>query len=655
MRSPRLVSSSALLALLATVPLAQQPLFSFAQISDSQPADAGDWDAFELVLDTIVDGGSSGALLPHDVAFVLFAGDLVDSNQVSQWNTWVSTMDARLTAHGIPLLAVPGNHDQNNGSIANYETFIGPSEPWQALSAELTGQNGPSVSTGWEGLCFIGLNNSNGSWNQVSSADRALVEDLAAAAAARQDNVFLLVHHPHNEGSRIPLLTALETPGVVGYMHGHSGSPHATHGLASVDNDDVWDLNTNAIYLDGGILYYEVFPNELHVHVVQLLDSPNLPPPVIVPLVHSMREVGSGGPGTGVRFEAVADAKVRSSAASTNYGHEPDIRVRVDSTTQWRSYLRFDLSSLGSVTIDSATLRLFCTESSLDAGAVYATSSSWSETGITWSNAPAASGPALVSTGDATNGQWRQLDVTSAVRAGTRNFVLINTTDDGAFYSSREGADPPELVVEVGGPSAVEIDEIVPSIVDVFVPGTAETLRIEGQGFASGSTVELDGAPLDPEDYTRVDSATITVDLPPSSVGAHTLRVRSGTQSDSALIQVQLPSTPLLQVGTGDPLNQIESGDPVPIVVSGPIGSRQVLLASTQNSPSTTPRIHLGIGAGFSDLATIDVLVIPASGLAEMTGTAQVSSTETVYLQALTLGASSPYPVSNVQSIRLVP
>ncbi len=112
------------------------PLFTFAQISDSQPATAADQGRYEAVLDTIVASGQPGALIPHRVSFVMFVGDLVDnpSNQ-NQWTTWLNTINTRLTASGIPYRAVPGNHDWNSTvDFTNYKTYIGSTGVWETGS-----------------------------------------------------------------------------------------------------------------------------------------------------------------------------------------------------------------------------------------------------------------------------------------------------------------------------------------------------------------------------------------------------------------------------------------------------------------------------------------------------------------------------------------
>jgi len=130
--------------------------------------------------------------------------------------------------------------------------------------------------------------------------------------------------------------------------------------------------------------------------------------------------------------------------------------------------------------------------------------------------------------------------------------------------------------------------------------------------------------------------------------------VQSGGQSDSAVFQVQLPASPRLQVGTGDPMNQIASGNPVPIVASGPIGSRQMVTFSTTLQPSTNALVQLAIGANFTDLALAAVLVVPPDGFAQVIEVAPPTTSITVYLQSVTLDAG-PLATSNVQSVQLVP
>jgi hypothetical protein len=154
-----------------------------------------------------------------------------------------------------------------------------------------------------------------------------------------------------------------------------------------------------------------------------------------------------------------ADAHVQSGGPSSNYGTADHLRAKSDSTT-YRAYLRFDVPSY--VTdVRRATLRLRVTDASPSGGAVHAvpnvyagTSTPWTETGLTWSNAPAA-GSALATAGSAATGAWIELDVTGAVAApGALPLAIQSLSDDSVRYSSREGADPPQLVLELEPPPA---------------------------------------------------------------------------------------------------------------------------------------------------------------------------------------------------------
>jgi PKD repeat protein len=515
----------------APAALAQAPLFTFAQISDSQPDDEADWAAFQRVLDAIVASGSAGALIPQPIDFVLFAGDLVShARQQSEWIRFVDTIDASLTANAIPYRAVPGNHDDQEPGFDFYEFYIGDSGVWDTDSASVVGQNGPSVYTGWKGLRIIGFNNSNGGWNQISAADLAAIDSKVTAAAAAGENPFLMGHHPHDDRGVIPLASVLENTVVCCYAHGHSGSPSAKLGLPGIVNPYIWRMDTNSIYEEQAILYYEAYATELRVYVIELYTNPTaLPAPETIPLAYALQPVvlnppvaeftgtpiagvtpltvsfrdastgypsawlwtfGDGatsteqhpshsyttagvydvsltasnaaGSNTKLRtgyvsvsppppaqtFLPTADAYVKSSSPNSNYGSSSELRVKTGDSI-YRSYLRFDLGSLTGPWVISAKLRLYTTDGSSDGGALYPVAGGWTESGITWATAPAVGGAPIAAGAAVTAGQWREIDVTSWVRGtGTYEFALQSGSSNSAYYSSRQGANPPQLVVQ---------------------------------------------------------------------------------------------------------------------------------------------------------------------------------------------------------------
>src|SRR5262249_36051672 len=81
----------------------------------------------------------------------------------------------------------------------------------------------------------------------------------------------------------------LPNPSICCYNHGHRESPHAKKGLTGINNPNVWDFDSNAIYSDGAILYFEAYATQLKVYVIQLaLNLTSLPAPVTIALPHPL-------------------------------------------------------------------------------------------------------------------------------------------------------------------------------------------------------------------------------------------------------------------------------------------------------------------------------------------------------------------------------
>jgi PKD repeat protein len=172
----------------------------------------------------------------------------------------------------------------------------------------------------------------------------------------------------------------------------------------------------------------------------------------------------AGGPGSLVRTDYVtvseappppatftvvtsADSRVSQQYATSIYGSDPSLRVRLDPSGSHRAYTRFAVSGITG-TVTSVKLRLFVTDASPAGGTVYPTSSAWTESTLNWNNAPAATGAAIRAIGSTTLNAWVEVDLTGAVAAnGTYDFLISDGSSNSAFYSSREGAQPPELVI----------------------------------------------------------------------------------------------------------------------------------------------------------------------------------------------------------------
>lgn len=173
---------------------------------------------------------------------------------------------------------------------------------------------------------------------------------------------------------------------------------------------------------------------------------PPTPPPTQPPTPTPTATPPTGG--STVTFVPAADAQVLSSQPGTNFGSRTNLTVRNGGTTSYsyHSYLRFDVTGLGGPPT-SAKLRLFVTDASSSGGSVATTTTNWTEGSITWSTAPSA-GSTLATAGATSVGQWLELDVSGAVAGnGSYAFELLGGNGDSALYSSREGTNPPQLVV----------------------------------------------------------------------------------------------------------------------------------------------------------------------------------------------------------------
>jgi len=149
----------------------------------------------------------------------------------------------------------------------------------------------------------------------------------------------------------------------------------------------------------------------------------------------------------GLQLGAAEDAHVRSTRPDHNYGDATALRVRTARRTSFRTYLKFTVSGVAGP-VHGATVALFVLNGSPDGGTLHLTDSSWSEGSLTWHNAPPPGAP-VAAAGSVQAGTWVTFDVSGVVTGnGSYSFALVSASGDSAFYSSREGASPPVLVIQ---------------------------------------------------------------------------------------------------------------------------------------------------------------------------------------------------------------
>jgi len=148
-------------------------------------------------------------------------------------------------------------------------------------------------------------------------------------------------------------------------------------------------------------------------------------------------------------YTPVADAFVNQSAPSTNYGSS--VKLYTDGSPLFSSYVRFQVAGLTGFRVTSATLRVFANTSGAP-GEVYdvhgVSGTTWTEAGITYANAPALAAT-VGSSAAVAAGSWTSVDVTSLVKGdGAVDLALATSNTTRISFSSREGSNPPQLVID---------------------------------------------------------------------------------------------------------------------------------------------------------------------------------------------------------------
>jgi len=186
-----------------------------------------------------------------------------------------------------------------------------------------------------------------------------------------------------------------------------------------------------------------------------------------------------------ITFTTVADARVNSNSPNSNYGDANDLRA----SNAYKSYLKFVVSGVNGA-IEKAILRLFCEDPSVDGGAFYPVDNNWEENTITWNNAPSITGAPVISAGPVPVDTWVELDITAEILGdSTYSFGITSATSDRVNYSSREGNEPPELVLETGStPPKPQITSFNPDSGSV-----GAEITVTGSNFSTVNAVYFNG------------------------------------------------------------------------------------------------------------------------------------------------------------------
>jgi PKD repeat protein len=173
---------------------------------------------------------------------------------------------------------------------------------------------------------------------------------------------------------------------------------------------------------------------------------------------------------TPVKVLPTADARVAEALPTSNFGSGQKLMTAGDAGARMESVLRFDLSGVKG-TITNVTLKLYVTtDGTVDGPDVLPAAGGWTENGVTWTTRPASTGPAVGHIGAAVPGTWVSVNVTPIAAGGGELDVLLRQAGgDSVTFYSRQGANPPRLLVTTGDPVVLAAGDIA------CAPGAAVT------------------------------------------------------------------------------------------------------------------------------------------------------------------------------------
>ena len=204
-----------------------------------------------------------------------------------------------------------------------------------------------------------------------------------------------------------------------------------------------------------------------------------------------------------LRFTPIADATIKFDAPTENFG--ADREVQTDNRPMRDFLIKFDVLGIGTRHIQSAKLRLFCTNKSDQGGDFHPVDNDWSEDTVTWDNAPPEDPEVIASLGPVARLTWVEVDLTSLITEdGVYSLRVMSPSKDGADYRSKEKVDL--------------ASELIITLTDMltFAPTADATIKSNSptENFGASQEVEADNRPLEDFlmkfDVSGIGTGTVT-------------------------------------------------------------------------------------------------------------------------------------------------
>ncbi len=214
-----------------------------------------------------------------------------------------------------------------------------------------------------------------------------------------------------------------------------TGGALGDHGAAAVGEVIEYDVST--VVAGDGVYTFALVATSSSGFAASSREG-SAPPQLIL-----TTQVAAPAPATAV---IEADTYAAADAPGTSFGGATSLFA--DTSPLQETYLRFRVTGL-TAPPTRARLRVQVTDATSDGPAVYAATSAWTESTVTWTTRPARSGGVIADLGAAALGQFVEYDVTAALTGdGAYTFALVPTSSSGFAIASRESSAPPQLILE---------------------------------------------------------------------------------------------------------------------------------------------------------------------------------------------------------------
>jgi uncharacterized protein YjiK len=147
-----------------------------------------------------------------------------------------------------------------------------------------------------------------------------------------------------------------------------------------------------------------------------------------------------------------ADATTNQASSGTNYGTLGTLTTDSATNADKDFLIKFSLTGVPTAQISRAQLLFYVTDGTDQSPQYCATSNSWTETGVSWSNQPSCGGSNQAGGASVANDDWFAYDLKSALQGGWSSFRFKpKSTNDFVANSRNAASNPPKLILWLTG------------------------------------------------------------------------------------------------------------------------------------------------------------------------------------------------------------